>query len=300
MKITRRFTEAGQVALREHPIPARHQRDQEPGRLRRVQARRLHGARALEPGGERHHRAEVFPQGGRAEAAEEGRGDAGPVMAVALGPDERALGGARATASGSAARPTRGRCSTAWPAAGPTGAGRAATSRREEDARAFYDEHRYMLATQMARAEQPAVVQHRACTGRTASTGPAQGHFYVDPRTRRARSARASAYEHPQPHACFIQSINDDLVNDDGIMDLWVREARLFKYGSGTGSNFSKLRGERAAVGRRQVVGPDELPQDRRPRGRRDQVRRHHTPCGQDGGASTSITRTSRSSSTGR
>src|SRR5207244_10496421 len=29
-----------------------------------------------------------------------------------------------------------------------------------------------------------------------------------------------------------------------GIMDLWVREARLFKYGSGTGSNFSRLRGD--------------------------------------------------------
>ena len=52
-----------------------------------------------------------------------------------------------------------------------------------------------------------------------------------------------SSYEHPQPHACFIQSVNDDLVNEGGIMDLWVREARLFKYGSGTGSNFSKLRG---------------------------------------------------------
>ncbi|HAN63467.1 MAG TPA: class II vitamin B12-dependent ribonucleotide reductase, partial [Rhizobiales bacterium] len=36
----------------------------------------------------------------------------------------------------------------------------------------------------------------------------------------------------------------DDLVNENGIMDLWVREARLFKYGSGTGTNFSRLRGE--------------------------------------------------------
>ncbi|TVR12234.1 MAG: adenosylcobalamin-dependent ribonucleoside-diphosphate reductase, partial [Salinarimonadaceae bacterium] len=53
-----------------------------------------------------------------------------------------------------------------------------------------------------------------------------------------------SSYEHPQPHACFIQGVQDDLVNEGGIMDLWVREARLFKYGSGTGSNFSLLRGE--------------------------------------------------------
>jgi ribonucleoside-diphosphate reductase alpha chain len=81
--------------------------------------------------------------------------------------------------------------------------------------------------------------------------------------TRRARltGRRQSAYEHPQPHACFIQSIEDDLVNENGIMDLWVREARLFKYGSGTGSNFSKLRSENEKLsGRRQIVGPDELP----------------------------------------
>src|SRR4029077_17934351 len=57
-----------------------------------------------------------------------------------------------------------------------------------------------------------------------------------------------AAYSHPQPHACFIQSVNDDLVNSGGIMDLWVREARLFKYGAGSGSNFSKLRGENEAL----------------------------------------------------
>src|SRR6266481_3516495 len=73
--------------------------------------------------------------------------------------------------------------------------------------------------------------------------GPSQGHFYVDFRTGKLTKSQ-TAYEHPQPHACFIQSIADDLVNDGGIMDLWVREARLFKYGSGTGSNFSRLRGD--------------------------------------------------------
>src|SRR5207247_10486720 len=73
--------------------------------------------------------------------------------------------------------------------------------------------------------------------------GPGQGHYYVDFETGKLTKSK-SAYEHPQPHACFIQSIEDDLVNEGGIMDLWVREARLFKYGSGTGSNFSKLRGE--------------------------------------------------------
>ena len=64
-----------------------------------------------------------------------------------------------------------------------------------------------------------------------------------------------SSYERPQPHACFIQSIQDDLVNEGGIMDLWVREARLFKYGSGTGTNFSSLRARgRAAFRRRQEL----------------------------------------------
>ena len=74
--------------------------------------------------------------------------------------------------------------------------------------------------------------------------GPAQGHYYVDDRDAARCAPPTRAYEHPQPHACFIQSVADDLVNEGGIMDLWVREARLFKYGSGTGTNFSSLRGE--------------------------------------------------------
>lgn len=72
--------------------------------------------------------------------------------------------------------------------------------------------------------------------------GPAQGHFYADPKTGEIKKSEDS-YTHPQPHACFIQSVKDDMVNEGGIMDLWIREARLFKYGSGTGTNFSKIRG---------------------------------------------------------
>ncbi len=130
--------------------------------------------------------------------------------------------------------------------------------------------------------------------------GPGQGHYYVDPETGKLTKSK-SAYEHPQPHACFIQGVTDDLVNEGGIMDLWVREARLFKYGSGTGSNFSHLRGEGEKLsGGGTLVRPDELPQDRRPRRRRDQVRRHDPSRGQDGHASTSIIRISRPISTGR
>jgi ribonucleoside-diphosphate reductase alpha chain len=111
----------------------------------------------------------------------------------------------------------------------------------EDDARAFFDEHRYMLANQMAAPNSPQWF-NTGLHWAYGIDGPGQGHFYVDHETGRLTSS-TSAYEHPQPHACFIQSVEDDLVNENGIMDLWVREARLFKYGSGTGSNFSQLRG---------------------------------------------------------
>jgi ribonucleoside-diphosphate reductase alpha chain len=112
----------------------------------------------------------------------------------------------------------------------------------EADAQAFFDEHRYMLAMQMCAPNSPQWF-NTGLHWAYGIDGPSQGHFYVDHQTGKLTKSE-SAYEHPQPHACFIQSINDDLVNEGGIMDLWVREARLFKYGSGTGSNFSRLRGE--------------------------------------------------------
>src|SRR6056297_1166043 len=112
----------------------------------------------------------------------------------------------------------------------------------EEDARIFYDELCYMLATQMAAPNSPQWF-NTGLHWAYGINGPAQGHYYVDGKSGKLKKSK-DAYSHPQPHACFIQSINDDLVNEGGIMDLWVREARLFKYGSGTGSNFSRLRGE--------------------------------------------------------
>jgi len=112
----------------------------------------------------------------------------------------------------------------------------------ERDAQAFFDEHRYMLAKQMVAPNSPQWF-NTGLHWAYGIDGPSQGHFYVDYKTGKLVQS-ATAYEHPQPHACFIQSIADDLVNEGGIMDLWVREARLFKYGSGTGSNFSRLRGE--------------------------------------------------------
>jgi ribonucleoside-diphosphate reductase alpha chain len=112
----------------------------------------------------------------------------------------------------------------------------------EEDARAFFDELRYMLAKQMVAPNSPQWF-NTGLHWAYGVDGPGQGHYYVDPFTGKLTKSKSS-YEHPQPHACFIQGVNDDLVNEGGIMDLWVREARLFKYGSGTGSNFSRLRGE--------------------------------------------------------
>ncbi len=111
-----------------------------------------------------------------------------------------------------------------------------------QDAQAFYDELAYMMLAQMAAPNSPQWF-NTGLNWAYGISGPAQGHWVVDPESGEARLA-ADAYTHPQPHACFIQSIDDDLVNPGGIMDLWTREARLFKYGSGTGTNFSRLRGE--------------------------------------------------------
>ena len=112
----------------------------------------------------------------------------------------------------------------------------------EDDAEAYFDELRYMLAAQMGAPNSPQWF-NTGLHWAYGIDGPAQGHYYVDFETgETVRSA--NAYEHPQPHACFIQGIDDNLVGEGGIMDLWQREARLFKYGSGTGSNFSSLRGE--------------------------------------------------------
>ena len=151
-----------------------------------------------------------------------------------------------------------------------------------DDAQAYFDEMRFMLARQIAAPNSPQWF-NTGLHWAYGVDGPSQGHFYVDFETGKLVKSK-SAYEHPQPHACFIQSVADDLVNEGGIMDLWVREARLFKYGSGTGSNFSRLaRREREALRRRPLVRPHVLPQDRRPGGGRDQVGRHHAARGENG-----------------
>jgi len=112
----------------------------------------------------------------------------------------------------------------------------------EDDARAFFDESAFMLASQMAAPNSPQWF-NTGLHWAYGIEGPAQGHYYVEPHGATLQRS-TNAYERPAPHACFIQGVTDDLVNDGGIMDLWVREARIFKYGSGTGSNFSAIRGD--------------------------------------------------------
>lgn len=112
----------------------------------------------------------------------------------------------------------------------------------EKDAQVFYEELVYSILNQMCVPNSPQWFN----TGLHESygiTGKPQGHYYVD-QTDGLLKKSQNAYERPQPHACFILSVDDDLVNDGGIMDLWVREARIFKYGSGVGTNYSNLRGE--------------------------------------------------------
>ncbi len=112
----------------------------------------------------------------------------------------------------------------------------------EKDAKIFYDELVFSILNQACVPNSPQWFN----TGLYDSygiTGKPQGHYFVDQNDGELKKS-TSAYERPQPHACFILSVNDDLVNEGGIMDLWIREARIFKYGSGVGTNFSSIRGE--------------------------------------------------------
>jgi len=110
-----------------------------------------------------------------------------------------------------------------------------------EDAQAFEDELKYMIVAQMCAPNSPQWF-NTGLAHAYGITGDAQGHYYIDPKTEKLTKSK-DAYTRPQPHACFIQSVKDDLVNEGGIFDLIIREARLFKYGSGTGTNFSRVRG---------------------------------------------------------
>ena len=118
-----------------------------------------------------------------------------------------------------------------------------------DDAQAFYDEVAFMILKQMGAPNSPQWF-NTGLNFAYGTTGPAQGHFYVDPKSGEVKESE-DAYGRPQAHACFIQSVSDDLVNDGGIFDLAIREARVFKFGSGSGTNYSNLRsgGEKLSGG---------------------------------------------------
>lgn len=112
----------------------------------------------------------------------------------------------------------------------------------EKDAQIFYEELVYCILNQACVPNSPQWFNSGLYES-YGIKGKPQGHYYVDATDGQLKKS-TSAYERPQPHACFILSVEDDLVNEGGIMDLWVREARIFKYGSGVGTNFSNIRGE--------------------------------------------------------
>lgn len=119
----------------------------------------------------------------------------------------------------------------------------------KDDADAFEDELIFMLINQSAAPNSPQWFN----TGLFLCydiTGSPTGMWYVDPADEKLKLTQNS-YERPQPHACFIQEVKDDLVSEGGIYDLLTKEARLFKFGSGTGTNFSSLRsiGEKLSGG---------------------------------------------------
>jgi len=110
----------------------------------------------------------------------------------------------------------------------------------EADAQAFYDETAHMLLDQMAAPNSPQWF-NTGLHWKYGITGDPQGHFYVDPADG-SMQASTDAYTRPQPHACFIQSVDDDLLGEHGLYSLLAKEGRIFKYGSGTGTNFSAIR----------------------------------------------------------
>ena len=163
-----------------------------------------------------------------------------------------------------AAKPLLNRWHIAWPIAGEYGVRSMVISLLTKDAQVFYEELVYSILNQMCVPNSPQWFN----TGLYESygiKGKPQGHYYVDPVDGELKKS-TSAYERPQPHACFILSVDDDLVNDGGIMDLWVREARIFKYGSGRRYQLFQSAWRRRKTKRwRYFQRPDELFKDRRP-----------------------------------
>lgn len=107
-----------------------------------------------------------------------------------------------------------------------------------QEVQSFCEEIKYILLSQKAAFNSP--VWFNLGLKEAYGLSSASEHFFWNRKTKRVDSIR-DAYLHPQTSACFIQSVEDSL---ESIFDLVKSEAKLFKYGSGSGSNFSKLRGK--------------------------------------------------------
>ena len=299
MHIARHFTTAGRDPYETVPFRTASSEIRNPDGSVVFAGRGDRGAGRVEPGRLRHPRAEILPQGRCAGASGAGCGSRAFRPGCGGAPPMRRRSRRWPRAPVTAAKPAPARSSTGMAGTWTYWGWKGGYFDTEEDARAFYDEIRLMLARQIGAPNSPQWF-NTGLHWAYGIDGPAQGHYYVDHQTGELH-ASDSAYEHPQPHACFIQSVADDLVNEGGIMDLWVREARLFKYGSGSGSNFSKIaRRRRAAVGRRPLLRADELSarSATAPPARSNPAARRGAPPRWS--SSTSTIPTSRPSSTGR
>jgi ribonucleoside-diphosphate reductase alpha chain len=111
----------------------------------------------------------------------------------------------------------------------------------EENIRSFYDEIVYMLYNQIAAPNSPQFFNTGVWWAYGIKGRPC-GHSYADLEGNVHQSK--DLYSRSQAHACFILGIEDNLLDENGIYDLLRREARIFKLGSGAGTNFSPLRAE--------------------------------------------------------
>ena len=295
MKITRTFTAGRRRPFDGIELPHRLQRNPQPGRLGRLRDEGHMVPEALVAGRRRHPGAEVLPQGGvPAQTAPRSREDGVPEWLR------------RSGRRGAPPTPTRRRDRRAAGLPPPrrlldaTGAGRAATSTAEEDARAFYDEIVLHAGRADGGAELPAVVQHRPALGLRHRRARRRATSTSTRRPARS-SARTSAYEHPQPHACFIQSSATTSSTTAASWTCGSARPASSSTARAPASNFSALRGEGEPLsgGGKSSGLMSFLKIGDRAAGA-IKSRRHHAPRRQDGRASTSTTPTSRSSSTGR
>ena len=137
-------------------------------------------------------------------------------------------------------KPPLNRWPTVWPIAGGYGVNVMVTLHQKTMHR-YFMMNWYTVYWTGLRAQQPAMVQHWLIWSVWYFRKP-QGHYFVDAKDGQLKKS-TSAYERPQPHACFILSVEDDLVNDGGIMDLWCGSPYL-QIRQWVGTNFSSIRGE--------------------------------------------------------